>query len=150
MNFRTGSARGTSGLFVNPGVDLNVGFDIVRGDWGKLAGVGTLNLSQMILAPSDGDGFSFTQLGGMLGIRGDFGGGAVPKAPAAPATAAAPTAAPKADRDDDGVPDDVDACPDEKGVKSTDPKRTAARPSKSRGRSCRPTPRVRARRSTIS
>ncbi|HEX5037752.1 MAG TPA: hypothetical protein VFX30_11385 [bacterium] len=127
MNFRTGAARSTSGFFLAPGFDLNIGADIVRGDWGKIAGFGSLNISQMVLSPSDGDGFSFTRLVPMLGIRGDFGGGAVPKAPAA-ASAAAPAALAKPDDDGDGVPNDVDACPNEKGVKSVDPKMNGCPP----------------------
>jgi len=46
-----------------------------------------------------------------------------PPAAANPASTAKPWAAP-ADRDKDGVPDNVDACPDVPGVKTNEPKTT--------------------------
>jgi hypothetical protein len=118
MNFDQGSSRGTSGAFLNPGLDLNLGVDIVRGDWGNLQGTGTFNISQMILLPSDGHSFSYTQLAGLLGLRVNIGGGATEVKPRAVATPTPPPPPPAPlDRDGDGVADSEDKCPEVAGTK---------------------------------
>lgn len=87
MNFDSGSARGTSGVYLYAGIPLTVGIDIARGDWGNLRGVLGFEPGYTQLMPSDGHGFGFWSMAGTLGISGNFGGSAVqrPRRSEAPA-----------------------------------------------------------------
>jgi hypothetical protein len=99
INPDAGSSRGTSGAYLYTGIPLTLGFDIARGAFGNLQATGSFEPGFTQLLPTDGHGFGYWSLGGFLGFRANFGGGAVEKSNA------------PADKDGDGVTDEKDKCP---------------------------------------